>query len=249
MSRFIIISLLICFSGFSGLCRGQQPVSSPLTLAQKATRAFLERDWPSAQAHYILQCNDNPTDSVAVARLIVSDCALGDTVAAVDALANAMTAGASIDKILLELNSQSFLVGDSDVYINFMLAAQKMEPWMQRAIEARILPYYEFRDNGPEIIRYSLKMLSGLPQSVKYLHSLAKGYVLTGETPSAAETWKEILNIDPDDFTSLISLGNYYFNNGVDDLAQIYLSKAFDLKPTPFVEKRLKEITKRHKKK
>lgn len=217
--------------------------AQPPTLEQKASRSFGEHDWPSAQALYTVVLSKNPTDTLAAARSAVASFVTGDTVLALETFQNAMTHGVSLDAILEQIRSQSFRAGESDVYVNFMLTAARKLPWLARGINARLLPYYEFRDNGPKIVDYSQRMLAGLPHSIRYLSALARGYMLAGDLPAAAETWKEIINLEPNNFNSLVNLGFYYLDNNQPRQARAFIERAVKVNPTPYLKSTLANIS------
>ena len=63
--------------------------------------------------------------------------------------------------------------------------------------------------------------------------------MLCGDMDKAVEQWQAVLEISPDDYTTLLYLGNYYADTGDMDKARQYLSKAYGLRPTPYVKERL----------
>lgn len=232
----VALAVIVLFSTATTLRAGSPGIPA------KADRAFHEHDWGSAQAFYTLLLSDAPADSIIGAREIVSSYALGDSVLAVQTMQSLMNHGVSLDAILGQVRSQSFLAGQSETYVDFMNTARRHCPWIARAIEARMLPYYEFRDNGPEIINYSRRMLAGLPQSTRYLHALAKGYTLIGDLPQACNIWQKIIKIDSADYLAMLQLGNYYYNSGDKANAETYLAAAYGINPTPFVKQRLDSL-------
>lgn len=233
LSAAVALAVVLLLTGYQTMNAGSPGIPF------KADRAFIEHDWGSAQAFYALLLSDNPADSIIGAREIVASYALGDSVLAIETMQSLMNHGVSLDAILGQVRSQSFLAGQSETYVDFMNTARRHCPWIARAIEARMLPYYEFRNDGPQIINYSRRMLAGLPESTRYLHALARGYTLTGDLTQACDIWHKILDIDPTDYPAMLLLGNYYYNSGDKNLADKYLTAAYAIRPTPFVRQRL----------
>lgn len=85
-------------------------------------------------------------------------------------------------------------------------------------------------------------MLSGLPDSIEYLSDLAYGYSLQGEHSKAAKTWQRILTIAPDDYDTLIKLGNYYIITNDRTAALEYLKRAQSLRPTPYLSSEIEKL-------
>lgn len=205
------------------------------TTSIKAGRFFDDKEWASAQALYSLVIDSNPRADSAYVRAIVTSSLLNDSVMASHFLTEAMHAGLSFTRIMNGVREESFAIGEADVYVDFLLRSQKECPWLSRAIDDELLSYYHFRDNGKKTVCYAERMLAGLPDSVEYLSMLADGYCMEGDFTGAVEVWNKILDIAPDNYDTLLKLGNYYDLTGDRLQGRAYLDRAYEIYPTPFV--------------
>lgn len=210
--------------------------------AKKASRFFEAREWASAQALYGLMLAERPdVDSVYV-NAMISSTMIGDTIRASHLLSEAMSAGLSFTRLMAGVKEVSFRISEPEVYEDFLLRSQRDCPWLVRAIDAELLSYYLFRDNGAMIVRYSEKMLAGLPDSTDYLAALASGYAIEGDFDKAVATWRRIIEIAPDNYDTLLKLGNYFDLKGNPTEALRYLTQAQKLHATPFVASRISRL-------
>ena len=214
-------------------------VSGYEATAVKAARFFDMREWASAEALYGLMLDQRPDCDSTYVDAIVASSMLGHTDMASHLLAGAMKAGVSFTRLMDGVRAISFEVGEPDIYEDFLIRSQRDCPWLERAIDAELLRYFVFRQNGRMTIVYAEKMLAGLPDSIEYLSALGEGYVTTGSFSDAVAVWKRILDIDADNYQALLRLGNYYDITGNRDEALDYLGRADRLRPTPFVTERL----------
>lgn len=220
---------------FASVCLTVAARGTYETTALKAARFFEAREWASAQALYGLMLDERPDADSIYVNAIVASGMLGDSIASSHFLSTAMGAGLSFDKLMGGIRSVSFEVGAPEVYEDFLLRSQRDCPWLSRAIDSELLDYYLFRDNGQQSIVYARKMLAGLPDSRLYLGKLAQGYVLAADYASAVKLWQEMLALDPDDYDTLIDIGNYMAITGEHKIAEEYLAHAYSLHPTPYV--------------
>ena len=228
-------------AAITGLCISLAALAASdyATTAAKAQRFFDAREWASAQALYGLMLDQQPKADSVYIHAIVASSMLGHSNTASTLLTNAMNAGVSFSQLMSGVKTVSFEVGAPAVYEDFLKRSQHDCPWLHRAIDAELLKYYIFRNNGPLTVEYARKMLAGLPNSVEYLSDLAEGYIAMGDGGNAAETWKRILDLEPDNYKTLLKLGNYYDIIGDRSAATDYLRRADQIRQTPFVAKRL----------
>lgn len=212
------------------------------TTAAKAQRFFDAREWASAQALYGLMLDQKPDADSVYVRAIVASSMLGHNKSASNLLTDAMKAGVSFSRLMEGVKSVSFEVGAPAVYEDFLKRSQHDCSWLKRAIDAELLNYYIFRNNGQLTVEYAQKMLAGLPDSVEYLSDLADGYIAMDEGENAFNTWKRILTIDPDNYLTLLKIGNYSDIVGNRTEATEYLQRAAKIRQTPFVAKRLASL-------
>lgn len=212
------------------------------TTARKAQRFFDDREWASAQALYGLMLDERPDADSVYVRSIVASSMLSHDDQASRLLADAMKAGVSFSRLMAGVKDVSFSIGEPAVYEDFLERSQIDCPWLARAIDDELLHYYLFRDDGPQIVVYAGKMLAGLPDSVKYLSALAKGYAHCGDFTKATATWEHILEVDPRNYDALLCLGNYFSITGNDSEALDYLRRAEEIRSTPYVAAQIERL-------
>lgn len=204
--------------------------------ALKANRLFEQRDWPSAQAMYELMLSERPDSTDTYAHAIVVAQMRADSVRAVDLLERAMSHSVGVQPLFDRVRSVAFSIGRARIYPDFLRLAVKELPWLARPVERLMLQYYLFRDNGPKVVEYGLLMTDGLPDDVGFLADLSRGYMLSADYDSAVACWKRILDLDPNNYLTLINLGNYYLLINRPDLGLPYLERANNLRSTPYLE-------------
>lgn len=210
--------------------------------SSKAERFFKNKEWASAGAMYELMLAERPREASVYAHAIVVAEMMGDDEREMSLLHDAMNHALPFDSVMNSVHSISLAEGCIEAYESFLLHVQKSYPWLSRGIDRYLLEYYTFRCNGPKIVRYSRLLLEGLPGSVAHLTSLARGYMLSNNLPQAMDAYREVLGVDPDNFEALTALGNYAVMRRADGLARDYLSRAYRVKPTPYVAKMLENL-------
>lgn len=210
--------------------------------AERAARAYNGREWSSAAVLYEIMLDMRPDSLDTYARAIVANRQVPDTAAAVDLMERAMGHGLGLADVLTEVRAQSFAIGRGDSYGDYLMQLREAMPWMRRALDNELLEYYTFRNDGPMMVRYARIMLAGLPESAEYRALLARGYLLSGDEQQAVDTWKAMLQTDPDDYTALLNLGNYYAIAGDNTEAAAWLRRAQQVRPTPYVEATLQRL-------
>lgn len=242
MSR-LLISLVLAFAALSASAQTDYKQT-----ASKASRFFVGREWASAQALYGLILDKHPDADSVYVRAIISASMLGDTIGASHLLEQAMNAGVGFSSLMSGVKSESFEIGEAEVYEAFLLRSQRDCPWLERAIDAELLDYYCFRNDGVKMVAYARKMLAGLPDSTIYLSVLARGYARSGDFDNALGVWRRIIELDADNYDALLSLGNYFDIKGRQAEAADYLARAQRIKPTPYVAARLEALCRDGKK-
>ena len=76
-------------------------------------------------------------------------------------------------------------------------------------------------------------MLGGLPDSREVLSALARGYLTQDMTAEAADVWRRILELYPDDYETLLYLANYHTLGGRPAEARPYITRARQIRDTP----------------
>lgn len=205
------------------------------TTADRATRAFDNREWANAAALYELLLDERPDSAVLYGRAIVANDMISDTAACVELMERAMSHGVPFDTVLADVRRASFSIGRGSAYGAYLESLRTRFPWMQRAVDKALLSYYSYRNDGPLMEVYAKLMLAGLPNSSEYRITLARAYLLTGRNELAVQTLETLLSDDPDNLDALLWLGNYYHQAGDDAAAEPYLAAAYRLKPTPYL--------------
>lgn len=204
--------------------------------AGRAARSFEWKEWNSAAAMYELMLRERPDSLSSYTRAVAANQMLGNDEQAIDLVERAMAHGIGLSELLEQVRLTDFALGDGDRYGALLHRLTEAMPWMRRALDNELLRYYCFRDDGPNIVRYAKVMLAGLPESTEYLSLLARGYMLQGLDAEAADTWRKILAIDPDNYDTLLYLGNYCRMQGNDIEAEALLRRAAAIRRTPYLE-------------
>ena len=222
---------LIC----AGACIAAAAAAGYDRLAERASRSFQWEEWSSAAAMYELMLKERPDSLSSYARAITANQMVGDSAATVELVERAMSHGIGLSAVLEAVRLTDFSIGQGDRYGTYLHHLRNSIPWMSRALDNELLGYYTFRNDGPMMVKYANIMLAGLPDSVEYLALIANGQLLAGQPAEAAATWKKILEIDPDNFPTLVLLGNYYLQQGNETEGKTLLSKAQSVKQTPYI--------------
>jgi len=209
--------------------------------AGRADRSFQWKEWNSAAAMYELMLCERPDSLSSYTRAIAANQMLGNGDAAVDLVERAMAHGIGIAELLEGVRIVDFSLGEGDRYGALLDSLADALPWMRRALDNELLLYYTFRSDGPQMVRYAQVMLAGLPESTEYLALLARGYMLQGMDAEAAGTWRRILAIDPDNYDSLLYLGNSLCISGNEVEGRELLARAAAIHPTPYLNSILNE--------
>lgn len=216
--------------------------------ATKARRFFENREWLNASAMYTLMLHSRPDVAENYGYAIVSNEMTSDTIAVRHLLEQSMVHNVPLDSVLNAVKSISINVGSPTHYEQLLYSVRRTYPWMSRSIDMYLMRYYVYRDNGPMMKEYALKMLAGMPDNTEFNRILARGCMLMGEFDEAVRVWKEILKTDPDNYDTLLDLGNYYMTEGDHSAARPYLEQACDMRPTPYVKALLEKCDAKGKK-
>lgn len=204
-------------------------------LEEKANRFFAHSEWASAAAILDLMLEEKPDIPSTYGMAIVSNAMRNDTTAQMRLMQGALDHHIPFDSIFSQVKQWSFHLGKSHLYENFLKEARNAYPWMRRTINSNLLKYYTFRRDGAEMVAYSKVLLEGAPDNIDFLHTLANGYMLSGNESAGIDTYIQILTSYPDDYDALASLGNWHAQKGQTTEALEYLTRAYATKPTPYV--------------
>lgn len=244
MTRIYIILFAVVVSIGTSIARaGTADTTGYATTAAKAERFFANAEWPSACAMYILMLEERPDCSSTYSAAVVANTMAGDTAQAIALVPRAMSHGVAFDSLLSGVRDRCFSIGHGDIYEHFLMDIKGHYPWLARVSDNYLMQYYDFRQNGPMLIRYARLMLDGMPENRRFKRMLARGLMLDGRTTEAVATWTDIVEAHPDDYDTLLDLGNYYDATGDAGRAVHYLTRAEDIRPTPYVARRIADLT------
>lgn len=230
-----VLRLLLLFVAMSASTApgvAQTPYSR---LQLKADRFFDQKEWAQAAATYYQMLDIKPDVAATYGKAIVANAVKGDTLAEMDLMVKALNAKVPFDSVLSRVRQTSFRLGKSNLYGDFLLRAKEAYPWMRRPIENYLLRYYIYRHDGAKMVEYSKLMLQGDPSNTGFLMSLARGAMLCGDYKEGISAYESILAVVPDDYDSLLALGNYYYMREEKEKALSYLRRANAIRPTPYV--------------
>jgi tetratricopeptide (TPR) repeat protein len=233
----LVVTILAAGSGVNAATRDYDQI------AAKASRFFKYQEWANAAAMYELMIEDSAKVCSTYGHAIVVAAMRRMPDYEISLLERAQQNLIPVDSVFNAVQNVSFGLGQSSLYENFLLLVKDRQPWMKRNIEKQLLNYYVFRRNAPQMIRYSEIMLSGAPENVNYLTSLAQGYMLNGDEEAGIAKYKDILALYPDDYNTLLTLGNYYAIKNARQEALPYLQRADSISPTPYVKELIKRLT------
>lgn len=210
-------------------------------LAAKADRFYRHAEWLSALAMMHLMLDERPDEVPVQARAIVAAGMTADSVAQLRITRLAIDRHIPFDSLFHSVEKAALAQGRPAIYTGYLERVAAAEPWLARSIDSYLLSFYTFRRNAEGMIRYSRKMLDGMPDNLRFLKILADGYMTGAQWDNAVSVLDRILELSPDDTGSLLSLGNYYLAIGDRPRALPYLRRAYDIHPTPYLEKILSE--------
>lgn len=209
----------------------------------KAQRFFDHHEWANASAMYNMLIHEHPDSPQLYGKAIVVTSILNDTIRSQELLRQALKYSIPLDSVLSDVRRYSFIAGEPQLYEKFLLRSARDNEWMKRAINAQLLKYYAFRSDGPQMERYAGIMLKGSPDNTAFLLTLARAYMLQGNPAGAVDTWQKIVATHPDNYDAIINLANYYALTGSPGEALPLYARAFDIRPTPYVQKAIERLT------
>ncbi|MDE6286705.1 MAG: hypothetical protein K2L99_06905 [Muribaculaceae bacterium] len=230
MKPRIIIAIIMAVTALAAVAQSSYELN-----ATRAARAFGFGEWAQASALYELMLAERPDSAATYSRAIVAAAVLDDSLRASSLLERAMAHGVPFDTVVQGVRSAAFSAGHAAVYPRFLKRARSLMPWLARAIDARLLDYSTFRNDGESMTALAREMLAGLPGDPRYLDILARGRLLLGDTAGAETAWREALQADPAHHASLCGLGALLELLGRPDEAAPFLRRAAQINPSPFL--------------
>ncbi len=244
MLRNALIAAAIAFGfiAIAGPAGAATPARKPASTLTKAERFYDQQEWASASAMYSLLIDEHPDSANYYARAIIADGMRGDTAAQTRLMHQALAHRIVVDALFNRIESECLQIGNAYIYEQFLTALKNDEPWMARAIDARLMRFYAFRRYPRESVRYADIILSGLPDNIPALYILAQGYLGQADYDRATDVYRRILSIDPNAVEALLYLGNSAADEGNTTVALDYLRRAEELKPTPYLSAQIKRL-------
>ncbi|MCM1484448.1 MAG: hypothetical protein NC043_08935 [Muribaculaceae bacterium] len=241
LKSLLIIITTSLLAAFTSAARSGT-ASDYSTLAAKAERFYNHKEWSSASAMYSLMLDERP-DSASIYgyAMVAAGMRHADT-EQIALLRQALNAHVPIDSLVSSTRRAAFEAGEAAQYEKFLLTVKKGEPWLKRSIDAYLLDYYLFRDDGSAIVQLSREMLAGLPDNEGFLYKLAQGQLLMSDIGGAMDTYRTILDLNPNAYDALLYLGCYhamrYTAGSKTDapVAREYLERALRIHSTPYVQ-------------
>jgi tetratricopeptide (TPR) repeat protein len=230
-----ILPAAVC-AVFAIVSYAQLPYDS---IAAKAGRFYKQHEWRSALAMYDLMLDERPGECPTYVNALVAAGMASDTLSQQRLTRRAIEHIVVVDSLFSGVERASVAIGRPTVYEEYLENIASAEPWLQRAVDQRLLHYFAFRRIGPETVKYARRMLAGLPDDIGYLRLLAQGYLDCNDIEGAENVYKRIIGISPDDLTALLYLGNSEWARGNKKAGAEYLRRAYNISPTPYLEKKL----------
>lgn len=213
----------------------------------KAERSFDFGEWASASAMFDLMLEEQPAVPQTYGQAIVANAMCGSSERTMELMTRALDNHIPFDTVFTNVRQWSYHIGKPVLFENFLKRNREVHPWMRRTVNAYLLKYYAFRRNGAAMVEYAELMLDGASNNLEFLSIQADGYMLTGDFTTALSIYEKILTIDPNNYQTLLMLGNWYTLNQANypshrRAAAEYLSRAYAINPTPYVKKLLSEL-------
>lgn len=238
MLKKIFLLTIIVFA-FAIRSHAETPYDS---VAAKASRFYSQKEWRSALAMYYLMLDEQPSDCNIYSRAIAVAGMVDDKAAQKRLTENAFKHRIGVDSLFSGVSAQAIHLGHADIFEKYLQEVVSYDPWLDRVASANLLKYYMFRHNGPMTVDYAMKMLRGLPDNLGFMEALAQGYLDSNNIPEAEKVYETVLAKDADNIEALLYLGNSALETGNKKAGAEYLRRAYELNPTPYLDRLLKEL-------
>ncbi len=219
------------------------------TLAMKAERFYSQREWASAAAMFALMLDERPRDYSLYARAIVATAMIPDSVGEMQLIDKAFTELCPVDSLFNGVKRATFAIGQTALCERLLEKVKRSYPWTQRIVDAQLLDYYVFRHAARKMLEYSDIMLSGSTDSTKFLRAKAQALLLLGRNREAEIELNRIIELDPGDIETLVTLGFLYLaedqksgSQEQQEHAASLLGRAYKLHPTPYLDRLLHRL-------
>ncbi|MDE6265495.1 MAG: tetratricopeptide repeat protein [Paramuribaculum sp.] len=238
LRRILLLSIFVAAYALRGYA--ETPYDS---VAAKASRFYAQKEWRSALAMYYMMLDQRPKACATYARAIAVAGIAGDAPAQKRLTEAAFAHRIGVDSLFNGIARESIMLGKADIFEKYLENVTSYEPWLKRVASAGLLKYFLFRHNGPEAVKYAQLMLSGMPDDIGYMCDMAQGYLDSNNLAAAEDVYRKVLAAKPDNVKALLYLGNAALAKGDKKAGAEYLRRAFELSPTPYLERTLKGLT------
>lgn len=236
---FIVLSVLLC--NFYGESQTKYEV-----LAKKAERFYKYEEWESAAAMYELMLMQRSDDVDIYSRAITVNGILGKKDEQLSVIEKSQKNGIAMSAIFDGVRSCSYAKGYPAVYESLLLMIKERQPWLRHSINGKLATFYRQRNNAPKMVEYADSLLTTRPDDLDALTTKGLGLTLLDNYPAAIKVWKEMIEIDSTRVEPYLQIGVYLYSKVSEGKAtpqesaeaKKYLTKAYQLKPTP----KLKEL-------
>ena len=236
---FVVLSVLFC--NFYGESQTKYEV-----LAKKAERFYEYKEWESAAAMYELLLMQRSDDVNVYSRAITVNGILGKKDEQLSIIEKSQKNGIAMSAIFDGVRSCSYAKGYPAVYESLLLMIKERQPWLRHSINGKLATFYRQRNNAPKMVEYADSLLATRHDDLDALTTKGLGLTYMDNYPAAISVWKEMIEIDSTKVEPYLQIGVYLFGKVKEGKAtpqefsdaEKYLSKAYQLKPTP----KLKDI-------
>lgn len=237
------------------LAVGSMTAMAEVTLTairEKAERFYSYQEWANALAMFRAIIERCPDDMQAYGRSVAVNGVIRNTEEQIFLLEQTQAKGLSLDKLFQQVQTSAFEIGHPAVVEDFMVLVKTRQPWLKRNINLRLARYYDYRNNAEKMIAMSDSLLAVNPDDPEMLRIKARGYMILDDYTQAVSLYRRVIELDPADVDSMLSIGVYYYTKTCDEHlsassleaveARKYLQMAAALQPTAYVRKMLESL-------
>lgn len=215
MSRLLLLSLFFAV--------GIQVMAQPREkhLAERADEAYAGAKWKSASTLYDVLLKDTTAYTPRFAKAVFASVMASDSVSWSKVDQVLIRNEYRLDSLFRDISRLSIHARLFDVYEQTLKRASRQFPLYQDTLTHTLIAYRKLLRQPEQIIRVADSALGKDPDSRKWLVEKAEAYRMKGEVGTALEVYKIILRNNPNDYESLVFIGNYYFLQGKKSLKSL----------------------------
>ncbi len=246
-ARFLVCLVCLMASAMS--------LNAELSLSrihEKANRFYRHEEWANAVAMFRAILQREPTDVATYGRSVVVYGVIGDQEAQISLLEDTQKYALPLDSLFDAVRTSAYEIGRPEQLVSFMDLVKVKQPWLKRNINIRLARYYDSRNNAEKMIEMSDTLLAVNPDDPSMLKIKARGYLLLDRYDDAMPLYRRIVDLNPSDYDSLLTLGVYYYEemdrrslslqSASAQSARKYLARANALRSTERVEAMLARL-------